>query len=126
MSNILAALDSSSDFAADMLSGLNVRHYNYGDDTYGEGFVDGQDNERRPIRIPFAVMAYDEGVYYDDDGTPHYEDLPTWFITSAHMTRKGAEIEAAYHEDYYKTQAVKIVENQWVEEWELCHHPLRT
>ena len=129
MSAILTAFAISPDFSTDVANGLNVRHYNYKEETEEDRHVAAliaeQDAERLPVVIPFAVLVWDEGLDYDDEGNAYFDDYPSWFVGSAHHTRKGAEVEAAYHEHHFPKQRVMVVEDHWVEQWEMQYHSIK-
>jgi len=76
------------------------------------------------VTVPFAVLAYDKGTWTDDNGVEVFENWPEWFAVSFHTTRKGAEVEAAYHEAQCPTQPFRVEENYRVEAEELQYKPI--
>lgn len=117
------------DFIQDVLSGLNVRAYNYLDgeeDQHVARLIEAQDRETDPVLIPFAVLVYDDGLDYDLDGNAYFDDYPGDHYASGHRSRKGAEVEAAYLEAAgIESHRISIVENYYAARYELDYHPIR-
>lgn len=69
-----------------------------------------------PITVPFAIMAYNDGLDYgvDDNGNEvAYEDSPPgWFIEAAFETREEAEQELARKIEVCPEGCYRISENE--------------
>jgi len=105
-------------FLADVLAGLNVRHYNYVAEII-ERTYDAYAEEL--TFAPFAVFIYDDGM---DDG--HFDDFPGDWLHSCFNSRKGAEMEACWLERHgVASNRITIVEGHWLENWEVKNRPIR-
>lgn len=117
------------DFVQDVLSGLNVRAYNYLDSSEDEAvarMIEAQDRETDPILIPFAVTVWDDGLDYDEDGNSYFDDYPGEHLASSHRTLKGAQAEAAWLEHAgIKADRIRIVPDWYAMRYEMKYHPLR-
>lgn len=122
------------DYIQDVLSGLNVREYNYIDaDAVARAEVEretenwlNRDDRFDSRVIPFTVTVYDDGLDYDMDGNSYFDDYPSDVAHSHHRTRKGAEQEAAWLEHQgTPTWRIRIVEDYPTYAWELKYHPIR-
>lgn len=118
------------DFVQDVLSGLNVRHYNYQDTIEESKQLErmwaAQDKEYEQVLVPFALTVYEDGLDYDEDGNAYFDDYPGEHYASGHLTLKGAEVEAAWLEHHgIAADRIRIVENYWVHRYELKYHPIR-
>lgn len=97
---------SHLDYLTDVLSGLNVRHYNYLDLELAakiEAERQARYNEGYPWEsfVPqycWVVYVWEDGLDYDDEGNAYFDSPPDEFESSYHLTQRGAEIEAAYLE----------------------------
>jgi hypothetical protein len=109
------------DFTQDVLSGLNVREYNYVDLfdlTPVEEMIAEQDAETELVLVPFAVLIYNDGQDYDENG--YFHECPSDILVSSHCTRRGAEIEAAHIEHSGTEQwRISIIENYGAYRYEL-------
>ena len=80
------------------------------------------DQSHTPVNIPFAIMAWDEGLDYctDDEGNEvAYEDSPPgWFVHGAFETREEAEAQLAILEG--NGGCYMIVEDQVEPLYEFC------
>jgi hypothetical protein len=106
---------AQADFDQDVLMGLNVRPYNF--------LILDEAPECDPeyeCRDELVLMPFVVEVESSED-----DDYYHWFPISYHRTRKGAEMEAAWHEDQCPTQAVQVREAYWAEAWTLDYKPLR-
>ena len=48
-------------------------------------------NAHDAIRVPFAVMRWDDGLDYNEDGTSYQDSPPEWYLAGAFDTRADAE-----------------------------------
>jgi hypothetical protein len=107
-------------YLQDVLSGLNVRHYNYLVPDVKVEIDDHYDDRFDEVHIPFVVQRWYNGSIEE-------REWPEWQEWSFHRTRKGAEQEAAYLEGVYgtKPEDISIREDAYVSKWELEYHPIR-
>jgi hypothetical protein len=75
--------------------------------------------EPRPLpkgmtMVPFAVMAWDDGMDYDGDGNAYFDSPPCDFVWSAHHTVEAAEASLA------KAKALCPKGSFWVVEDHIC------
>jgi len=76
------------------------------------------------VLIPFVVFMWNDGLDYDDDGTPYMDDAPGDVVHSHHLTRKEAEIAAAHLEDAgCNPRDIRIAERLLVPAWSVAHDP---
>jgi len=114
------------DFLQDVLSGLNVRPYNYLADDVQVELDPHFDDSCDMIIVPFVVTVYNDGLDYDDDGNAYFDDYPADLPASFHRTRKGAETEAAWLQHNGVEQwRIRIEEDFAAQKWELQYHPMR-
>ncbi|MFY4731166.1 hypothetical protein [Nitrospira sp. BLG_2] len=114
------------DYLTDVLSGLNVRHYNYLDlelaakleaerkAAYNVGYP----WENFVPQYCWTVLVYEDGLDYDEDGNAYWDCPPDWFAASYHLTQKGAEQEAAYLEHAGIKSSRIIIQEQWQEQYD--------
>lgn len=113
------------DYLEDTLHGLNVRHYNYLAPEIKVTHDHWHDPRFDVVNVPFAVMVWDDGFDYDMDGNAYFDDYPGEHLASSHLTRKGAEMAAAYLEDAgIEASRIRIVENYDTHAWEMEYHPM--
>lgn len=71
-----------------------------------------------PKRV-IAVLVWDNGLDYNLDGTAYQDDAPGDYPHSYHLTRKDAEVMAAYLENGgCEANRITIVEGFHVPEWD--------
>jgi len=116
-------------FLADVLAGLNVRHYNYVGEVYEVAVAPSSysyDDESEWVCVPFAVLIHDDGMDYNEDGTSYMDDYPSDWLHSAFNNRKAAETEICWLEKHgVETNRITIAERYWVQGYELKSHPVR-
>jgi hypothetical protein len=116
---------SHLDYLTDVLHGLNVREYNYLAPDVVVDVDPYYDDRFDPVCVPFAVLVYNDGLDYDEDGNAYFDDYPSDDLATAHRTREGAERSAAWMEHHgIKAQRISIVENYWTYKWEMEYHPM--
>jgi hypothetical protein len=110
-------------FMADVLAGLNVRHYNY----VAEVIERNYDAYAEELTFaPFAVFIYDDGMDYNEDGTAYMDDYPGDWLHSCFNSRRGAEMEACWLERHgVASNRITIVEGHWLADWEAKSHPIK-
>lgn len=83
-------------FITTVLPAGKIPHFRYVDD--------------RPVTIPFAAMAWDDGLDYDIDGNAYQDNPPGEFVDGAFLTREEAEAYVAGR------NATRTGVKGWVEE----------
>lgn len=104
--------------------------YNYLDHDAGKAFleaqIEAQASETDPVLIPYAVLVYNDGLDYDEDGNSYFDDYPSDDYASGHRSLKGAEAEAAWLEHAgIEARRISIVEDYHAMRYELKYHPIR-
>lgn len=115
----------------DELNGIRVRSEFYSiqfiEDATWVDFVKSQVfDDGDGISAPFAVVFYDEGLDYDEDGNSYFDDWPKWVGHSYFASRESAERELAEMEEKNPNTSWDIQENYWIEPWNIKHkviHP---
>ena len=81
----------------DRLSGVKGNLYCYREGVKEEmEFIERQREENAWGYAPYAVLVWESGLDYDEDGTPYFDDYPEDYPSSFHLSRKKAEVEASY------------------------------
>ncbi len=114
------------DHLTDSLNGLNVRPANY---LHLTPLPEKQAEPRYPWEDyqPFEcwlVFVWEDGLDYNEDGTPYQDDAPGDFCASHHRTRKGAEAEAAWMEHHGISADRISIRWGWTSEYDY-NYPLR-
>jgi len=113
------------DFLTDVLSGLNVRHYNYLREEVAVELDHYHDDRFDEVIAPVAVLVYDDGLDYDLDGNAYFDDYPSDVPHSYHNTLYGAQAEAAWLEHHgVKPNRISIVEGYPTYRWDLQYKPI--
>jgi hypothetical protein len=104
------------EFVQDVVSGLNVRESHYVDLTA----IDPLEDEYGHDIVPFAVLMWDDGLDYDEEGNSYFDSPPEWYVHSFHKTQVEAEIEMAWMEWWdFNPNKMMLEENHLVEPWEM-------
>jgi hypothetical protein len=64
------------------------------------------------VTIPFAVMGWDEGLDYNDDGTAYQDSPPCEYVDGAFETREEAEAHIAFRKGHDQKGRYWVVENE--------------
>lgn len=116
--NLIETLDVFG-FMADVLAGLNVRHYNYVAEVIEPDYD--YDTVGELTFAPFAVFIWDDGL---DCG--HFDDYPGDRLHACFNSRKGAEMETCWLEKHgVQPNRITIVQGHWMEDYEVKYHPVR-
>lgn len=76
------------------------------------------------IRVPAAVLVWDDGLDWNLDGTPYQDDYPGEHPHSYHRSLKDAEMEAGWLEHTgTDPRRIRVVENYWVPFWDAHRIP---
>ena len=69
--------------------------------------------------VPFAILAWDDGLDYDGDGNAWYDYPPCEFVWSAHTTRKAAEASLEKAEALCPKGGFRLVEDYVCNDYEV-------
>jgi hypothetical protein len=83
--------------------------------------IDYSDVSDLTVTIPFAVMGWDEGLDYNDDGTAYQDSPPCEDTDGAFETREEAEAHLAFRKKHDPNGRYWIEENHVVNLWEFNH-----
>lgn len=79
------------------------------------------------IKVPFALLIWDDGLDYNMDGTSYQDDCPGDHPHSYHLTRESAEMEQDWLEHTNPGRDPRdftIVADFWVPFWDAHRIPL--
>lgn len=71
------------------------------------------------VLVPFAVMAWDDGLDIDCDGNAWQDSPPCEFIHTAHKTLESAEAELARVQGLCPNTRFWLNENHIAHDWEV-------
>lgn len=83
-----------------------------------EWYPDAYGPEEEDGIAPFALLVWDNGLDYNMDGSSYQDSPPDYFQHSYHLTRKDAEVAAAYLEDRDPTLDFMIQKDVHVPFWD--------
>lgn len=69
--------------------------------------------------VPFAVMAWDDGLDYDGEGNAYFDSPPCEFVWSAHHTVEAAEASLAKAKALCPKGEFRLVEDYICQDFEV-------